>query len=160
MNRLICKLSKPNITYFCIFDIPLKYDLNIKELEQTYKEYQKVIHPDKYQTFSLEEREKSEIITRQINEAYSVLKDDKKRAKYILNTKGITELSNDVHLEDIFELNERIENSGVVEEEYINERLKEIKLELSRSFEEKDMSKAKKYFSLLSYYGNIQKKFI
>ena len=158
MNRLICKLNKPNINYFLIFDIPPKYTLNIKDLEYTYKEFQKVIHPDKYQTFSLEEREKSEIVTRQINEAYSVLKDDKKRAKYILNIKGVTDISSEVSLEDIFELNEKLENNEI-EEGYINDKIKEIKINLSSSLEE-DLSKAKKYFSLLSYYENIQKKFI
>ena len=159
MNRLICKLNKPNINYFSIFDIQPKYTLNVKDLEYTYKEFQKVIHPDKYQTFSLEEREKSEIVTRQINEAYSVLKDDKKRAKYILNIKGITDISSEVSLEDIFELNEKLENNEI-EEGYINDKIKEIKINLSSSLEEEDLSKAKKYFSLLSYYENIQKKFI
>jgi molecular chaperone HscB len=159
MNRLIYKLNKPNINYFSIFDIPAKYTLNIKDLEYTYKEFQKVIHPDKYQTFSLEEREKSEIVTRQINEAYSVLKDDKKRAKYILNIKGVTDVSSEVSLEDIFELNEKLENNEI-EEGYINDKIKEIKINLSSSLEEEDLSKAKKYFSLLSYYENIQKKFI
>ncbi len=159
MNRLICKLSKPNINYFSLFNIPVKYTLNIKELEYTYKEFQKVIHPDKYQTLSLSEREKSEIITRQINEAYSVLKDDKKRANYMLNIKGETDISSEVSLEDIFELNEKLENNEV-EEGYINDKIREIKLNLSSSFEEEDLSKAKKYFSLLSYYENIQKKFI
>lgn len=62
MNRLICKLSKPNINYFSLFDIPVKYTLNIKELEYTYKEFQKVIHPDKYQTLSLSEEKKVRLL--------------------------------------------------------------------------------------------------
>ena len=79
--------------------------------------------------------------------------------KYILNIKGITDVSSKVSLEDIFELNEKVENNEL-DEAYINDKIKEIKLNFSRSLEEEDLLKAKKYFSLLSYYENIQKKFI
>ncbi len=157
MNRIIYKLNKPNITYFSLFDIPVKYTLNIKELEYTYKEFQKIIHPDKYQEPSV--KIQSEVITRQINEAYSILKDDKKRAKYMLDIKGVKDISSDIPLEDIFELNEKLENNEI-DEPYINNKIKEIKINLSTSFENEDLLKAKKYFSLLSYYENIQKKFI
>lgn len=71
----------------------------------------------------------------------------------------MTDVSSEVSLEDIFELNEKLENNEI-EEGYINDKIKEIKINLSTSLEEEDLSKAKKYFSLLSYYENIQKKFI
>ena len=159
MHRIICKLSKPTTTYFSLFDLQLTYNLDFKSLESRYKEIQKEIHPDKFHNFSLKERENSELVTRNINEAYSVLKDDKKRAKYILNIKGVTDVSSKVSLEDIFELNEKVENNEL-DEAYINDKIKEIKLNFSSSLEEEDLLKAKKYFSLLSYYENIQKKFI
>ncbi len=159
MHRIIYKLNKPNTTYFSMFDIPVKYTLDFKSLENKYKEIQKDIHPDKFHNFSLEEKENSEIVTRHINEAYSVLKDDKKRARYILKLKGVTKIDSTVSLEDIFELNEKLENNDV-EEEYIKDKIKEIKLNFSSSIEEEDLPKATKYFSLLSYYENIEKKFI
>lgn len=80
----------------------------------------------------------------------------------MLNIKGVKDISSDVSLEDIFELNEKIENNEI-DEPYIDDKIKEIKEiknKLTTSFEDDDLSKAKKYFSLLSYYENIQKKFI
>ncbi len=159
MNRLICRLSKPNTTYFSLFEIPVKYTLDIKKLEFKYKEFQKEIHPDKFQNSSNNEKEKSEYITRHINEAYYVLKNDKKRAEYILNIKGEKELKTDISLEHIFELNEKLENNEITEE-YITGKIKEIKLDLASSLDHDDFTNAKKYFSLLSYYENIEKKLI
>lgn len=76
------------VTYFSLFNLAQRFDINLKELEQTYKSYQMKLHPDKFFTRSPQEREFSERYASEVNRAYNTLKRPNLRAQYILQLEG------------------------------------------------------------------------
>ena len=65
-----------------------KYALDVSELEEAMKARQKLLHPDKFSTKSQAERQHSADQASAVNEAYGVLRDPLRRAKYILEQRG------------------------------------------------------------------------
>lgn len=74
-----------NNNYFLIFDLPIKFDIDLDDLERKYLNFQLEFHPDK-----LNPNQKNQIqnsIT--INEAYQTLQNPISRAEYILKLNQI-----------------------------------------------------------------------
>jgi molecular chaperone HscB len=69
----------------------LKFDIDLRELEQRYKTLQKVLHPDKYSSASSVEREYSAEQAIRVNMAYAALKDPISRADCLLQLAGVEE---------------------------------------------------------------------
>lgn len=67
----------------------LKFDIDLRELEQRYKTLQKVLHPDKYSSASPAEREYSAEQAIRVNMAYAALKDPLSRADCLLKLAGV-----------------------------------------------------------------------
>ena len=67
----------------------LKFDIDLRELEQRYKTLQKVLHPDKYSSASPVEREYSAEQAIRVNMAYAALKDPISRADCLLHLAGV-----------------------------------------------------------------------
>ena len=75
--------------HFELFGMPVRFLLDTAELSQRYRELQKVVHPDRYAAAG----ERSQRLSLQgatlVNEAFETLKDPLKRAKYLLNLRGV-----------------------------------------------------------------------
>ena len=75
--------------YYSLFDFPVSFTLNLDELESRYRELQRVLHPDRYASASDQERRISVQQTAHLNEAFHTLRDIPRRARYLLELKGI-----------------------------------------------------------------------
>ena len=99
--------------YFSFFKLPIKFHLDLDNLESKFYELSRKFHPDFFSQASETERRYSTERTSMLNDAYRNLKDPIKRAKYLLTLQGIkTEQKAKTPpdlLAEIFELNEQIE---------------------------------------------------
>ena len=77
------------VNYFEFFCLPQLYDLDMTELNAHYKQYQKYIHPDKFQMAENQLQENSHFISAYANNAYFTLINDLQRAVYLLRLKGV-----------------------------------------------------------------------
>jgi molecular chaperone HscB len=154
--------------YFSIFNINSKFQINEQELDYNYKELQKFVHPDKYSTTNNDDIiNEAHICSALISNAYSILKDDYKRANYLIKLKGyegIEENSKNVYdknlLENLMEIQERIEECNSRDELLliqiqIQNELDEYKQKLQKSFDIDDMNTALECLKLIKFNLNI-----
>jgi molecular chaperone HscB len=80
-------------SYFELFDLDAKFDIELKALETNFRKIQAEVHPDRFVTASSAEKLKSMQLATLTNEAYQTLKNPAKRAKYILELQGIIAIS-------------------------------------------------------------------
>lgn len=75
--------------HFELFGLPVAFDLDPGLLSERYRELQKQVHPDRFAGASDRERLLSVQRTAEINEAYQALKDPLKRARHLLELRGL-----------------------------------------------------------------------
>lgn len=75
--------------YFEIFGLPVSFQVDLPHLAEQYRELQKTIHPDKFANASDRDRRLAVQQAALINEAFHTLKSPLKRARYLLQLKGI-----------------------------------------------------------------------
>ncbi len=101
--------------YFSLFDLPVSFTINLDELESRYRDLQRTLHPDRYASASDQERRISVQQTAHLNEAFHTLRDIPRRARYLLELKGIDfDDEKDTHFDGAFlmqqmELREELE---------------------------------------------------
>jgi molecular chaperone HscB len=76
-------------TYFDVLGIEPTYDVDRAELEKRYLELSRQLHPDRFARASAKEKLASVTKTTELNDAYRVLKDDRRRAEYLLKLAGV-----------------------------------------------------------------------
>ncbi len=76
-------------TYFALFELPERYDLDPDDLAERYRELQRVVHPDRYANASEQERRLAVQGASHINEAFETLKQPLARARHMLSLRGI-----------------------------------------------------------------------
>ena len=76
-------------THFQILQLPQAYHLDRADLERRYLALSKEMHPDRFARAGAQERLLAVRSTTDLNDAYRVLKDDVKRAEYLLKLEGI-----------------------------------------------------------------------
>jgi molecular chaperone HscB len=144
-----------NVNHFDILGVSKIYNIDKINLETNYKNLQKIIIPDNFKT----KGKCSEFLSSYVNEAYTTLKGDYQRSLYMLLLEGVEvkeddKLTNQKHLEEIMEINEKIDETselmGLKEE--VRERIEEIKYDFNEAMENSDLDKAKECCILLSYY--------
>lgn len=74
--------------HFSVLGVAERFALDAAELEEAMKRRQKVLHPDKFSAASETERRHSADQASAVNEAYGVLRDPLRRAKYLLDARG------------------------------------------------------------------------
>jgi molecular chaperone HscB len=79
----------PTADYFRVLGVPRKYDLDMVELEQRYKEMTKIIHPDRFARADARARRASLEWSVQLNQAWRTLSQPVPRAEYLLLLEGI-----------------------------------------------------------------------
>lgn len=104
--------------YFEFFELPRNLAIDTKDLEQRFYSLSRKYHPDVHARKSRDEREQAEESAAVLNDAYRTLRDPIKRVYYLLKLEGLDlgeQGSREVPpelLEEVFELNEAIEESG------------------------------------------------
>ncbi len=74
-----------SVNYFRMFDLPKSsFNIDLKELETQFKNMQKLLHPDKFATKSISEKNFSSSASSMVNQAYQVLRSPMDRVNYIL----------------------------------------------------------------------------
>jgi molecular chaperone HscB len=77
------------MNHFELFNIPVSFDVDLSTLPQTYKQLQRLTHPDKFANGSEQDKLRAVQKNSQVNDAYSVLKSPLSRAEYLLSLRGI-----------------------------------------------------------------------
>lgn len=77
--------------YFTLLGLPVSFDLDVVLLERQYFTLQREYHPDRFVHRPQQERLQNMQKATTINEAYHILKDQLKRAEYLLKLEGIKE---------------------------------------------------------------------
>jgi len=77
------------INYFKLFAIAEQFDLDLTTLESNFRKTQSANHPDRFVSAPASEKLVAMQLATLANEAYSVLKNPAKRAKYMLEQHGI-----------------------------------------------------------------------
>ena len=75
--------------HFEVLGLPRKYHLDAADLEQRYLALQKETHPDRFAKALPRERMEAVVRNTELNDAYKILKNDIKRAEYILKLEGV-----------------------------------------------------------------------
>ncbi len=89
--------------HFELFGFPVAFDIDAHQLADRYRELQRALHPDRYANASDRERRLSIQHAAQINEAFQTLKSSLRRARYLLQLKGIEfDDEKETHLDSAF----------------------------------------------------------
>jgi molecular chaperone HscB len=75
--------------HFELFGLAPAFALDRKRLEQSYREIQAKVHPDRFARAGDSERRASMQMTTQVNEAYRTLDSPVQRARYLLELNGV-----------------------------------------------------------------------
>jgi len=81
------QIAVPN--FFQLLSFPQSYDINLADLKQRYRELQRENHPDQFSSSPESEKLQAVKISSLLNDAYEVLIDPVKRAKYFLELHGV-----------------------------------------------------------------------
>ena len=76
-------------SHFDLFGLPAKFSVEADRLEQSYRDIQAKVHPDRFVHAGDAERRASLQWTTRVNEAYRTLKDPVQRAKHLLELHGV-----------------------------------------------------------------------
>mmetsp|Transcript_42565 Transcript_42565/g.68541 ORF Transcript_42565/g.68541 Transcript_42565/m.68541 type:complete len:249 (+) Transcript_42565:67-813(+) len=159
-------IQKPvkDVTYFDIFSLPADFKINAKQLERSYWDLQKRLHPDGYGQKSTVEQDYSAQQSSVVNEAYNTLKDPLRRSVYMLELLNVDALSETGRTEtDPAVLMRAMEDREMLEEsigdrEALSELKREAKsriatmeAELGERFDEGDVGGATKIAVNLRY---------
>jgi molecular chaperone HscB len=131
--------------FFDIYEIEPSFSISENELKKKYLVLQKKFHPDRFAHSSIEEQKTALINSSLINDAYQVLKDDIRRAKYLLECNGveITNHTNPAFLMKQMEYEEKIEdhsndkNQLLSIQKELQEELEQYKDNLTVDFDKK-----------------------
>ena len=78
------------LTYFQIFQVEPKFDLDMETVKQQYRYIQALTHPDKFSSASDKEQEFSHQISSLVNRGWKTLQSPYSRGKYLLKIKRYT----------------------------------------------------------------------
>jgi molecular chaperone HscB len=76
-------------SHFELFGLPAAFTVEADRLEQSYRDIQSKVHPDRFAHAGDAERRASLQWTTRVNEAYRTLKDPVQRAKHLLELHGV-----------------------------------------------------------------------
>jgi molecular chaperone HscB len=88
MAQAMATLSDPAADHFAVLGVPRRLDLDPADLERRYHEAARQVHPDRHQTASPREQERSLAASAALNQAYRTLRDPVTRGRYWLELHG------------------------------------------------------------------------
>ena len=156
--------------YFELFGFAEKFDIDLDDLGNKYRDFQSALHPDRFANATDQERRISVQTTAFVNEAFTTLRNDLKRAHYLLKLKDSsfdadTERSNDGEfLMQQMELHERVEKvdhspDPLAELEELSREFKhrqgQLISQFSKSFSEENYTEAKNFALKLQFFERL-----
>lgn len=153
--------------FFSVFDFPVSFEVNLKELEQRYFAVQRACHPDRFVGKPAQERQQAMLRSMQANEAFEALKNPLQRARHMLALQGIqvggekdTVKPSHALLMEIMELREALEEAESAEalsalKNSSNEQVTAELERLSTAFAANDTGKASAAVMRLGYLVKI-----
>ena len=166
-SKTIPSENLKKLNYFEIFNLPIKYNLDKKQLAKNFRNYQMEFHPDKIKkniTKSQQHEKNEENIIYFINKIHFTLKNDLNRGYYILKLKNIIEDLekkkdegiNEDFLEQMFDINmQLIENDQkdiVFLKDFLNKNCDESFSDIDQAFLKEDFGKMLIGLNKFSYY--------
>jgi molecular chaperone HscB len=88
LRTLVAKASRQVEDHFRVLGLPHKFDINSKELKQTYLEQMELCHPDKFACKSEQERANAEEQSANITHAFKIISHPQTRAVHLLDLLG------------------------------------------------------------------------
>jgi molecular chaperone HscB len=89
--------------HFELFGLPVAFEVDTQQLAERYRELQRNLHPDRFANASDRERRLSIQHAAQVNEAFQTLKSSFRRARYLLQLKGVEfDDEKETHLDPAF----------------------------------------------------------
>lgn len=76
------------MNYFALFNLPEEYSLNTELLEQRYQLLQRMTHPDKFASASVQEKRIYMQKNAEVNDGFRVLGSDVLRGEHLLSVRG------------------------------------------------------------------------
>ncbi len=76
--------------YFELFELPARFDIDLKDLAARHRERIRVWHPDRYAQGSSEERRRAVTTSADLNDGLKVLRNPVSRARHLLALRGIS----------------------------------------------------------------------
>ena len=141
------------MTYFEAFGWEPRLRIDIEDLQQRFYRLSREFHPDRYTRKPVAEQQMALERTSQLNDGIRILKDPMRRAEYVLKHNGFDigeQRTKDVPpelLEEVFELNEALEESDTAQLAGFQTRfaamLAESDGELQRRFAAYDLAQAR-----------------
>src|SRR5580658_7354707 len=122
--------------YFGFFDLPRNLGIDPADLEKRFHALSRKWHPDLFARKSAQEKEESLEASAILNDAYRTLRDPVARAHYLLKQEGLEtgeQGSKDVPpelLEEVFELNEALEEADLPQLEAARRRFEDMREKL------------------------------
>lgn len=166
-----CGVVQPPIEKRSLFQVmgldEERFDVDVKDLADRYRDLQRILHPDKYSQKSEKEKDFSIQHSSLVNRAYRMLAKPLTRGLYMLRlSEEDLEKETQIDLEfldDVMEINEAIIEADSIETivklEIENQRvIDQLVRQISKAFEEDDKTLAKICLVKLKYYSNIDDK--
>lgn len=163
-----CKSVQPldsSLNFFQIFNVEPGFDVDAKDLERKYKDWQKKLHPDLFQRKSEQEREYSAQQSAQVINAYNTLLRPLSRAVYLLQLKGIhvdeeKTVSDPELLMEIMEVRESVEAADNVNalksiQNKMQSKLEECHMSFATAYKKHDFTSAVSVVQKMSYYERV-----
>lgn len=95
-------------THFEVLGVAPRFDLDPTELERRFKDLQRKLHPDRFARADARARRFAAEHTTALNEAWRLLRDDYRRAEYLLARRGVTPEVEPALLHEMLALSEQL----------------------------------------------------
>lgn len=120
LRRTVAKKSseESSVNYFQLFGLDTSFNVDTKNLSETYQKLQKAVHPDRFVRASSQEQLIAVQRSAMINDAYQMLKKPLKRAEYMLEIRNTVMPNEQASFSD---------NSFLMRQMELREMLEEVK---------------------------------
>ena len=157
--------------YFELFGLDVSFQLNENILSTQYQQLQSQFHPDRFASAADQDKRMAMQATTFINEAYSILRDQQTRARYLLELAGIEfDIEKDTTQDMNFlvkqmNLREKIDEVGSLESpldelDKLKVTAKKEKIQLTENFQnqykQQDWEQAKETVLKLQFFNRLQ----
>jgi molecular chaperone HscB len=148
---------------------PVKFDIDLEKLEQSFKGIQKKLHPDLFSHASTQEQDYSASQSAMANNAYQTLKNPQFRAEYMLKNIFKTDVEDYTLPQDflieMMDLMEQVSEDLPPDQlekiqNQVNEQIEESCKALSKSFAKQDLETVKRQVAELNYLTRVKNQVI
>jgi len=129
----------PGVDHFRFFDLPRKLSIDLIDLEKRFYSLSRQFHPDYFLAASDLEKQASVERCSKLNDAYRTLRDQAARIRYLLTLEGYKESEKKAPpdlLEEVFELNMKIEEIKTAKSLGDDEEVAEARLSLEEALQD------------------------